>query len=167
MLDLEECVSTTDEAIPPDLGAMSPGPVVAAFLASVDVHEVSGYDRIVVLRAHQRMISHYTASLYDDMAAVVDVLEDDGDGLEWSAAESAAAEIRAALTLTRRSADIELSIALDLKTRLPKVAAMLAAGDLDLRRARVMLDDTGHLSDDAARTVIDQVADEAVRLTTG
>ena len=167
MLELEECVSTTDEAIPADLETMSPGPVLAAFLASVDVREISGYDRIVVLRAHQRMISHYTDSLYDDMAAVVDVLEDDGDGLEWSAAESAAAEIRAALTLTRRSADIELSIALDLQTRLPRVAVMLADGDLDLRRARVMLDDTGHLSDDAARTVIDQVADEAVRLTTG
>jgi hypothetical protein len=40
---------------------------------------------------------------------------------------------------------------------------MLASGDLDLRRARVLLDGTSHLDDAAARRVIDQIADDALR----
>jgi hypothetical protein len=166
MLDLYDAKSDHDEGIPAGLDEMEPGPILAAFLASIDVTRVSGYDRIVVLRAHQRLVSHYTASLYADMAAVVDVL-DDSETKRWDAAEAAAAEVRAALHLTRRCADTEVGIALELHTRLPRVHEMLASGDLDLRRARVLLDGTSHLDDAAARRVIDQIADDATRYTTG
>jgi hypothetical protein len=166
MLDLYDAKSDHDEGIPAGLDAMEPGPILAAFLASIDVTRVSGYDRIVVLRAHQRMVSHYTASLYADTAAVVDVL-DDAETKRCDAAEAAAAEVRAALHLTRRCADTEVGIALELHTRLPRVHDMLASGDLDLRRARVLLDGTSHLDDAAARRVIDQIADDATRYTTG
>jgi len=101
------------------------------------------------------------------MAAVVDALDEHNDSPYWDAAESAAAEIRAALKLTRRGADVELSVALDLRSRLPQVHAMLASRTLDARRARVMISGTVHLPDDAARRVVDQVADEAPQLTTG
>ena len=120
---------------------MEPGPILAAFLSGIDVTRVSGYARIVVLRAHQRLVSHYTASLYADMAAVVDILDDD-ETKRSDAAEAAAAEVRAALHLTRRSADNEIGIALELPTRLPQIHQMLASGVLDLRRARVLLDGT-------------------------
>jgi hypothetical protein len=166
MLDLYDAKSDHDEGIPAGLDEMEPGPILAAFLASIDVTRVSGYDRIVVLRAHQRLVSHYTASLYADMAAVVDVL-DDAETKRCDAAEAAAAEVRAALHLTRRSADNEISIALELATRLPQIRDMLAAGVLDLRRARVLLDGTSHLDDDIARRVVDQIADDATRYTTG
>ena len=166
MLDLYDAKSDHDEGIPAGLDEMEPGPILAAFLASIDVTRVSGYDRIIVLRAHQRLVSHYTASLYADMAAVVDVL-DDSETKRWDAAEAAAAEVRAALHLTRRCADTEVGIALELQTRLPRVHEMLASGDLDLRRARVLLDGTSHLDDAAARRVIDQIADDATRYTTG
>ena len=166
MLDLYDATSDQDEPIPAGLDAMEPGPILAAFLASIDVTRVSGYDRIVVLRAHQRLVSHYTASVYADMAAVVDVL-DDAETKRWDAAEAAAAEVRAALHLTRRCADTEVGIALELHTRLPRVHDMLASGDLDLRRARVLLDGTSHLDDAAARRVIDQIAGDATRYTTG
>jgi len=166
MLDLYNAPSDHDEGIPSGLDVMEPGPILAAFLSSIDVTRVSGYDRIIVLRAHQRLVSHYTASMYADMAAVVDVL-DDAETKRWDAAEAAAAEVRAALHLTRRCADAEVSIALELHTRLPRVHEMLASGDLDLRRARVLLDGTSHLDDAAARRVIDQIADDAARCTTG
>ena len=166
MLDLYDAKSDHDEGIPAGLDEMEPGPILAAFLSSIDVTRVSGYDRIVVLRAHQRLVSHYTASLYADMAAVVDVLDDD-DTKRCDAAEAAAAEVRAALHLTRRCADTEVGIALELHTRLPQIHDMLASGDLDLRRARVLLDGTAHLDDAAARRVIDQIADDATRYTTG
>ena len=166
MLDVYDATSDHDEGIPAGLDAMEPGPILAAFLASIDVTRVSGYDRIVVLRAHQRLVSHYTASLYADMAAVVDVL-DDAETKRCDAAQAAAAEVRAALHLTRRCADTEVGIALELHTRLPHVHDMLASGDLDLRRARVLLDGTSHLNDAAARRVVDQIADDAARYTTG
>lgn len=37
------------EWVPESIDTMEPGPVLAAFLASVDVSKVSGYDRVVVL----------------------------------------------------------------------------------------------------------------------
>ncbi|MGB5167085.1 MAG: DUF222 domain-containing protein, partial [Acidimicrobiia bacterium] len=107
-----------------------------------------------------------TASLYADMAAVVDILDDD-ETKRSDAAEAAAAEVRAALHLTRRSADTEIGIALELATRLPHIHDMLASGVLDLRRARVLLDGTSHLDDDVARRIVDQIADDATRYTTG
>ncbi len=166
MLDLYEAKCHYDEGIPAGLDEMEPGPILAAFLSGIDVNRISGYARIIVLRAHQRLVSHYTASLYADMAAVVDILDDD-DTKRSDAAEAAAAEVRAALHLTRRSADNEIGIALELHTRLPQIHQMLAAGVLDLRRARVLLDGTAHLDDDIARRIVEQIADDAVRYTTG
>jgi hypothetical protein len=47
------------EGIPDGLDRMAPGPVLGAYLANVDVNRLCGFDRVVVLRAHQRMVSHY------------------------------------------------------------------------------------------------------------
>jgi hypothetical protein len=161
-------IDTATEVIPEELDAMEPGPVLAAFLASIDVSKVSGFDRIVVLRADQRMASHYGARSYHDMAAVVDHMAEfeDGGQMEF-AAESAAAEIRAALHLTRRAADVELAFALDLRDRLPRLAGMLETGEIDVRRARTVERNTVHLTDEAARGVVERIADVAYRLTTG
>ncbi len=147
---------------------MEPGPVLAGFLASIDVTQISGFDRIVVLRAHRRMASHYSAQEYRTMAAVTDsMLEFEESGRLEDAAESAAAEIRAALHLTRRSADVELAFGLDLRDRFPRLAEMLESGEIDVRRARTIERNTVHLSDEIAREVVDRIADVASRLTTG
>ena len=69
-MPLSAAVVPVYDAIPGRLDEMSPGPVMGAFLASVDVSKLSGYDQIVVLRAHQRMASYYQAATYQDMAAV-------------------------------------------------------------------------------------------------
>jgi len=152
--------------VPRGLDQMEPGPVLAAFLSSVDVAGLSGHDRIVVLRAHQRMASHYAAHVYEDMVAVAEAMgEIDND--PQTAAESAAAEIRAALRLTRRGADVELSLALDLRWRLPRVWGMLVSGEIDVRRMRVIALGTVHVPDDTARDVVDRIAECAGRLTTG
>ncbi len=145
---------------------MEPGPALAAILASIDVDEISGYDRIVVLRAHQRMASHYQAHIYADMSSVVDAMADEGDDEPWAAA-SAAAEIRVALRLTRRAADSEVALALDLHRRLPEVHAGLVAGVIDVRRAKIIAGATAHVSDAAAAAVAAQALADAPRLTTG
>lgn len=154
------------ELIPAELDRMEPGPILGAFLSAVEISGLSGYERIVVLRAHQRMASHYQARVYEDMASVADFMSEiDND--PQLASEAAAAEVRAGLRLTRRAADAELAFALDLKRRLPQVWDALAAGRIDLRRARTIVYGTSHLSDDIASAVVDQVIERANRLTTG
>jgi hypothetical protein len=149
------------------LDQMRPGVELAAFLEAVDWRVLAGHERIIVLKARQRMASYYAAQVYDDMAAVSDAMMNEfGDDIE-AATESAAAEIRAALHLTRRAADAELSLALDLRARLPRVWHLLAEGRIDVRRAWVMVKSTSHLSMAAAREVVEEVIDQAPHLTTG
>jgi hypothetical protein len=101
-----------------------------------------------MLRAHQRMASHYQAHTYTDMTAITQALTDDGESYEE---ELASAKIRAALNLTRRAADTELAFALDLRKRLPQVHDMLMSGRIDVRRARTIDHETSHLTIGTAR----------------
>jgi len=156
------------EEIPQNLDAMEPGPILAAILAATDVDRLSGHDRVVVLRARRRMASHYLAHMYSDMASVADAIEKLEGGEDPAlVAEGAAAEIRAALRLTRRAADVELDLALTLRQRLPRVWEAFAAGDLDLHRVWTIVNSTGHLDQATARRVVEQLIDRAPQLTTG
>jgi hypothetical protein len=154
------------DVVPVGLDVMEPGPVLAGWLASIDVDAVSGHDRVVVLRAHQRMASHYSAHVYADIAAVGNAFRDLDDDPFW-VAEATSAEIRAALTLTRRAADIELDFAVELNERLPRVAEALEAGRIDVRRAKTITHSTVHLSPETARAVVDEIIEHAPALTTG
>jgi hypothetical protein len=152
--------------VPDNLEAVPPGYVLAAMLDDIDLDTCSGYDRIRVLQAQQRMASHYSARSYQTMTSVVDVMTEGPDEVGF-AEEAAAAEIRAALRLTRRSADVELSFALELRQRTPLVWEALQSGAIDVRRARVIVNGTLHLSDAGARDVVDHVISDAGLLTTG
>ncbi|MCZ6661977.1 MAG: DUF222 domain-containing protein, partial [Actinobacteria bacterium] len=87
---------------------------------------------------------------------------DDAEVLEFSADE-----IGAALSLTRRAADSDLGLALEIRERLPMVWEALAAGHIDLRKARTITTGTGHLPEEDARRVVERVIGQAGRLTTG
>jgi hypothetical protein len=119
---------------------------------------------VVVLRAHQRMASHYQAHTYTDMTAITQALTDDGESYEE---ELASAKIRAALNLTRRAADTELAFALDLRKRLPQAHDMLMSGRIDVRRARTIDHETSHLTIGTARGVVERITEAAPDLTTG
>jgi hypothetical protein len=119
-----------DTAIPSDLDEMPPGTILAAIIECTDIETLSGHDRIIFLRAQQRMASHYNAGVYRAMAAVTEHMRDSDPFSDHTfATEAAAAEIRAALRLTRRATDSELSFALELRERLPAVFAALRSGD--------------------------------------
>jgi Domain of unknown function (DUF222) len=182
MFDTVQCEEATADArpgllvagvlaggvIPAGLETMPPGPGLGAVLAGIDVSTLSGHDRVVVLGAQQRMVSHHEAALYRTMASVVDaVAEVDGIDDRVEAAELAASEVRAGLRLTRRAADFEVLTALALTRRLSRVLAKLDAGVLDVRRVRVFDAETGHLDDAATSVVVDGLVDEAYRFTTG
>ena len=160
---------TTYEGIPSGMADLEPGPVLGALLSSIDMSRISGHDQVVVLAAHDRMASHHEAGRYRAMAAVhTTMLEFDGYPQRYEdAAESASAEVRAALRLTRRVSDNEVALALALHRRLPRLAELLDTGSLDLRRARVIDAATVHLTDAQAQAVVDELADVAPELTTG
>ena len=163
---VEHMFDSTVARIPAGLDQIAPGPTLAQALAAIDIDTVSGYDRVTVLRAHQRMVSHYTAKVCQDIVAIKDAMEDFGDSPP-AAAEATAAEIRAALVLTRRAADTDLGFALDLKEGLPRLWAQLEAGTIDPRRARTIVHGVTHLDRDVAVNVTDTILVEASGLTTG
>ena len=164
--ELSDLSPATGDSIPARLDEMAPGPCLAGFLASIDVSGLSGHDRVTVLRAQRRMESHYAARAYESISAVTDSLLDE-DGDPELATASAAAEVRAALSLTRRAADATLFMALDVTRRLPRVWEALASGNIDVPRARVIAHGTTHLSVAGARQVAERVIDRASSWTTG
>lgn len=148
------------------LETMQPGPELAATLDGIDRDSLSGQELVSVMNAHQRLATHYTGQLYEDIAAISEVLSDVEEAYHHNV-EYTAAEIGAALCLTRRSAESKTHMALELTRRLPQVLGALLAGDIDVPRAQILVRGTDHLSVAAARGIIDGILDEATRLTTG
>jgi hypothetical protein len=161
-----------EPSIPPELAEMEPGIVLSGLLSAIDVNSLSGHDRVIVMAAHQRMASHHQANLYAAMASVAeavteDLLDRDGETDFELVEQACSSEIRAALRLTRRAADNELSIARDFQTRLPAVWKQFAAGRIDRRRANLILHRTDHLPATQAQEVARLALERASELTTG
>lgn len=147
---------------------MRPGPMLAGILASIDRDHISGYERVVVLQARARQIAHDQAEFYADITSIHEA-ESKVLPCEWTSdvEEIAAAEIRAALTLTRRSAGYHVGLAWELIRRLPQVGAALRSGSIDLAKAQVILGETVHLPEEFARRVADAALERAREQTTG
>ena len=166
----DRVVDDNVEWVPANLEEVPPGCVLGAMLDDIDLNGCSGFDRIRVLQAHERMQAHYAARSFHAMAAIADTLKnnnDDDDGFVDEGAEAGAVEIAAALRLTRRSADTKMVMALELQRRLPRVWGLLCDGVIDVCRAQIMVNDTLHVSVATARGVVDRVIDDACLLTTG
>lgn len=152
------------ETIPSNLDELQPGPELGGVLACIEVDRVTPHDRVAVMEAHDRQIAHHEAERYRAMTAVMD-----GMGIDdpRCAAEAADAEIGTALRWTRKATERELSIAIELRQRLPQVWLALVEGRIDGRRAKVLCDSTRHLSVAAAQSLVDRILAQAHRLTTG
>ena len=164
---IEESVARQTQGVPAGLDEMEPGPFLGIALSGIGLDRLSGDDRVTVMCARRRMASHYAAQTYEAMASVATAYEDE-EGCDYQdATHGAEYELRASLNLTRRAADAELSFALDLRDRLPKVFDAFSVGLIDQRRARTIVWQTTHLDDDTARAVVDRIIDNAPELTTG
>ena len=156
------------DGIPSGLDQMPPGLALGGFLASIEVERVSPHDRVIVLRALQRQASHLQAQVYAAIASIADHMETtefpDDPALAWDAA---AAEVNAALRLTRRAAHDRLCLSVAVRRRLPRVWLALSRGLIDPPRARVIADGTSHLDETTARRVVALAIDDAPNLTTG
>lgn len=102
------------------LETMEPGPELAGALDSVERDRLSADELVSVMVAHRRLASHYMGESYRDVAAIEAVTRDNGESYHHSV-ENTATEIAAALCLTRRSAEAEAHLALELTRRLPAV----------------------------------------------
>jgi hypothetical protein len=150
------------------LEGSEPGPELATVLAEIDLESLSGAELVAILRAQDRMVSHYQAMRARTMVAILDAYRTevglDDEEYTW---RSTAAEVGAALHLTRRTSDRELDEARQLVERLPEVGEALASGLIDRRRAAVLIGETRHLPKAAARSLVASLLDEAGELTAG
>ena len=76
-------------------------------------------------------------------------------------------ELALALTLTGRSADAHLGFAIDMATKLPKTAAALEAGEINIVRARIIAEATNVLSKEHTAAVEDLIFPRAGQQTSG
>jgi hypothetical protein len=156
------------EGIPQGLAEMPPGPMLAAVLASIDRDRITGYQRVILMKARSRQIGYDQAEFYADITAIHEAESKLVPG-EWTSDvdEMAASEIRTALSLTRRAADHHLGLAQDLIRRLPQVGEALRDGLIDLARARVICNETIHLPVEDAQRVAEAALERAPHQTTG
>jgi hypothetical protein len=169
-LDLFDPETDDVQGLPADFETIPPGLLLAVILSSVDREGLSAFDRVRMLKADARMVAHFQARMYADIQSVSESVSEltfpeDPDPKDLF--ETASSEVQAALSLTRRSADIQVELAFLLCERLPGVWAALHEGLIDLARARVLSDLTLPLPRELAREVTETALVRAPSLTTG
>jgi hypothetical protein len=155
------------QPLPAGLDEVTPGPGLAALLAATDPSKLSGSDCVELLRAQYRQVNHERARLLSIIAEVT--RRDDPDGLARLTAtpEFACDEVRAALVWSRRHAQYQCELALDLVDRLPDVLAALSSGVIDEPKTRIFAEWTLQLSDRQARALCTDLLPRAPGWTTG
>ncbi|MEX0863341.1 MAG: DUF222 domain-containing protein [Acidimicrobiia bacterium] len=151
-----------------ELESLPPGIFLAAAVHRVERRRVGGHNLIRLLKARERLVSHYQAEAASDVAEVAHL----APGSDWHERsehewEYASDEIRAALCLTRRAAETRLAFALHLVDYYPRILKALAAGLIDHARAKVIVEGVANLPLQTALDIIDQIVDQAPDLTTG
>ncbi len=148
------------------LAELSPGPDLAALLASVDLAAVSDVDIVDVLKARDRQGAHERAQFLRAVLAT---------GLRSSAASGcgpgelgpyAWAEVRAGLMVTPNGAEGLLEHASELFVRLPVLGEAMLAGGLDESRARVFTNWMPGVPDVLASRVCEKLVAKASGWTT-
>ena len=153
---------------------LAPGPDLAAWLAAAPVAELTDEDLAAAAGSWRRLGSWAQAN---ELAAVAQITaraaardEQTGTGDDGRPAHvpaSAAAEVALELTMSPYSAAAWADLAVELTWRLAATGAALAAGIIDVPRARLIAEATTLLSQDHARAVEGRVLPAAAGQTTG
>jgi hypothetical protein len=153
---------------------LAPGPDLVGLLAAAPARALGDADLAAVAGSWRRVAAWAQAQ---ELAAVAQIAsrtaardEDigtDADGRPARIPVSAAAEVALELTMSQYGAAWWTDLAVQLSWRLAATGAALAAGVIDLTRARLIAEATGRLSDEAARLVEDKVLPAAGGQTTG
>ena len=170
MAEAEALIEPFRQTLPGDLETIPPGSHLAAILSAVDRTRLNGHDMVRLMQSHRRLAAHYEAASLADIVEIAHCPPGDAHSLAERSSEEeefASDEIRAALRLTRRTAENTLGFAMELRLRLPKVWELLDEGRIDVNRAKTIVFGTSPLSDQNAREVADRIIDRAPGLTTG
>ncbi|HEX2154591.1 MAG TPA: DUF222 domain-containing protein [Acidimicrobiia bacterium] len=155
--------------LPEGLADLKPGAALAAHLETIDRSSLNGHELVTLLQARVRQISHLQAAMYADIWEIGHApggFADSPPERSSTLDEFASDELAAALSMTSRTADGQLSLAY-LLSRLPQVREAFEQGTIDLIRARVFCNETSHLDDPEAQAVVDPLVDHAAALTPG
>lgn len=147
--------------LPRDLEEIDPGLFLAGILSGLDRSKLSGHDMVRMLQARERLVSHVQAGFYADIDEVAHAYDPDTTGRDPHPVEFAAEEIQTALAKTRRAAERVLDLAVRLRSRLPLVMDALAAGEIDLGRARVLARELESLHPAILPEALDRVLSQA------
>ena len=157
--------------LPEGLAEMPPGPGLSALLATVEPASLNGCALVDLLCARHRQVGWEQAQLLSVVREVAYAPEAGVDAPPARAADwdpHAGREIAFALGWTDYAATAMLDLALAAIEKLPAVHAALAAGELDLPRARVICDELEELDAEAARPIAARIlAGGPVTATTG
>ena len=153
---------------------LAPGPDLVAWLALApatdlrdgDLAAVAGSWRRVAAWAQARELAA-VAQIASRAAARDEDIGTDANGRPARISAAAAAEVALELTMSQYAATGWADLAVDLTWRLAATGAALAAGKIDLSRARLIAEATALLSDEAARAVQERVLPAAADMTTG
>src|SRR5450755_2124352 len=136
------------------------GPGLAGWLASADPAGLSDWDLPGVAAAYRRVASWAQAGELTAIAAIASRsaardrrAEVDEEGRPDRVTPSAASEVSLALAMSQVGASWWAGLAVTLGWRLRQTGAALAAGVIDLGRARLVAEATAPLSDQGARAV--------------
>ena len=157
-----------------------PGPELAGVVACIRPDDLDDWHLVEAIRAWDRLACWAAAG---QLAAITELArrrppappgdgdpdghQDSGHAGLPSVSEFAVDEVAAALRLSRPAAGARLHLAVELDLRLSGTAAALRAGDIDVPKARAVVEATVPLNSDAARAVQDRVLPRAAGQTVG
>jgi hypothetical protein len=135
-----------------------PGPGLAAVLGGVDPGAMSSHDLVEAIAGWERLASWVQARQVEVIAEFArrrpGPYSPDSSGRTVS--EFAADEIAARLAITRRAADLKLSVAIELAERLPGAQRALGEGRIDLTKAKAIIEHTTHLAEAEDRRLVEE-----------
>ncbi len=127
---------------------------------ALDPVGMEDYDVVALVQAYARVVSYFQAAMYRTIGVVADRVEAAGYP------EALSSEVATALRLTRAAADTEVDLAAGLR-RFPQVMGALCRGEIDVRRARVLVDSAVGIPWKTADKVISEALTTASRMTAG
>ncbi|HKZ18903.1 MAG TPA: hypothetical protein VJQ57_02205, partial [Acidimicrobiia bacterium] len=106
----------TEPLIPSAVHGLSPGVELGDLLSGIDSPSLSRYERVELITAYQKMVSHYQALFYREIARLyAQELREDPEALTEDSAWAVRTELGAALRLSPRSAELVFGFALALE----------------------------------------------------
>jgi hypothetical protein len=160
--------------VPGRVAALLPaGPALAAWLAPASTNDCGSGDLADIAAGYRRLSAWAQAG---ELAAVAEIAArtaerrgraDSSTREPDQVLPEAGAEVGLALTMSQPCAMDWTSLASQLRWQLPVTAAALAAGRIDLPRARIIAQAVAGLDDKVARTVEEMVLPQAGDQTTG